>query len=70
MSNSIFKSGERIEARVQIPGAEVADYAWMPEPRPVGALSQRGSVYFGAFANFEVNTRTISTTNFDANPQR
>jgi hypothetical protein len=29
-----------------------------------------GSVYFGAFANFEVNTRTISTTTFDANPQR
>jgi hypothetical protein len=39
-----------------------------------GALSHRGfsvSVYFGAFANFEVNTRTISTTtDFDANPQR
>jgi hypothetical protein len=29
-----------------------------------------GSVYLGAFADFEVNTRTISTTNFDINPQR
>ena len=60
MSNSIFKSGERIEARVQR-GAEVADYAWMPELNSISALSLRGSVYFGAFSDFEVNTRN----NFD-----
>jgi hypothetical protein len=54
MSNSIFKSGESIAARVQIPGAEVADYAWMPELNSVvAALSQRGSVLF-TLARFRI----------------
>lgn len=61
-----LQSGESIEARVQIPGAEVADYARMPELESAGALPHRGFCLPWRVCGF----RSKHTNNFDDELQR